>query len=60
MEQSAMFVKQRNLNNGIVDNVCGDIDDVKDGESQEQLVEGGDHLGLPEHVFCCESESVKV
>ena len=43
-------IGKKNLNNRIVDNVCGDIDDVKDGEGQEQLVERGKHLGLPEQV----------
>ena len=43
-------IGKKNLNNRIVDNVCGDIDDVKDGQGQEQLVERGKHLGLPEQV----------
>ena len=43
-------IGKKNLNNRIVDNVCGDIDDVKDGKGQEQLVERGEHLRLPEQV----------
>ena len=35
------------LDNGVVYNVCGDIDDIKDSEGKKKLMEGGDHLGLP-------------
>ena len=32
---------------GVLNNIHGDINYVEDGEGQQQLVEGGDHLRLP-------------
>ena len=32
---------------GVLNNIHGDINYVEDGECQQQLVEGGDHLRLP-------------
>ena len=40
-------IARRDLDNGVVYNVCGDIDDIKDSEGQKKLMEGRDHLGLP-------------
>ena len=42
-----MKKKEIYLYYGVLNNIHGDINYVEDGEGQQQLVEGGDHLRLP-------------